>query len=186
MGLLLRTERLEISPLAEADLEAFVAYRRDPDVARYQSWTPDYTQTDARSLLAAQPSTTLPVPGDWVQLALHPVGLSQGMTLIGDVAIGTDPVQPDTYELGVTLAPAHHGQGFAREALAAVLEALFAAHGAHRIVMQGDARNAAVLRLLRRLGLRHEGAVLEGDWFKGEWTTLERFALLRREWQERR
>ena len=49
--------------------------------------------------------------------------------------------------------------------------------------MQGDARNGAVLALMRRLGLRHEGAIVEGDWFTGEWTTLERFALLRREWQ---
>ena len=51
--------------------------------------------------------------------------------------------------------------------------------------MQGDARNDPVLRLMRRLGLRHEGSILEGDWFKGEWTTLERFALLRREWSAR-
>jgi len=182
MGFVLRTERLEISPLAESDLEAFVAYRRDPDVARYQSWLPDYSLADARSLLAAQPGTTLPETGGWVQLALRPISASYGSTLIGDVAIGTDAVQPDTYELGVTLAPAHQGQGFAREALAAVLEALFAAHGAHRIVMQGDARNASVLRLLRHLGLRHEGTVLEGDWFKGEWSTLERFAVLDREW----
>jgi RimJ/RimL family protein N-acetyltransferase len=31
--------------------------------------------------------------------------------------------------------------------------------------------------------MRHEGAAVDGDWFKGEWTTLERFALLRREWR---
>jgi RimJ/RimL family protein N-acetyltransferase len=51
--------------------------------------------------------------------------------------------------------------------------------------MQGDARNAAVLALMRRLGFRHEGSIVEGDWFKGEWTTLECFALLRREWAAR-
>jgi len=38
---------------------------------------------------------------------------------------------------------------------------------------------------MQRLSLRHEGSVLEGDWFKGEWTTLERYALLRREWEPR-
>jgi len=184
MGFVLRTERLEISPLAESDLEAFVAYRRDPDVARYQSWLPDYSLADARSLLAAQPGTTLPGPGGWVQLALRPLSTVRGSTtLIGDVAIGTDAVQPDTYELGVTLAPAHQGNGYAREALTAVVDALMDAHGAHRVVMQGDARNASVLCLMRRLGLRHEGTVLERDWFKGEWSTLERFAVLAREWR---
>lgn len=32
------TERLELRLLAHEDVPAFVAYRRDPDVARYQSW----------------------------------------------------------------------------------------------------------------------------------------------------
>lgn len=119
-----------------------------------------------------------------MQLALRPRG-DDGRTLLGDVAVGADSVQPDTYELGVTLAPAHQGRGIAREALEAVIEHLFRDRGAHRIVMQGDARNEPVLRLMAALGLRHEGAIVDGDWFKEEWTTLERFALLRREWLAR-
>lgn len=47
------------------------------------------------------------------------------------------------------------------------------------------ATNEPVLRLVGRLGLRHEGSAVEGDWFKGEWTTLVRFALLAREWRDR-
>lgn len=185
MTLVLRTERLAISPLGESDLDAFVAYRRHPDVARYQSWSPEYSLTDARALLAAQPSTTLPAPGDWLQLALHRREQPSEARLVGDIAIGRDAAQPDTYELGVTLAPAHHGRGYAQEALTAALDALLGSHGAHRVVMQADARNESVLRLMGRLGLRHEGAAVEGDWFKGEWTTLMRFALLAREWRDR-
>lgn len=105
--------------------------------------------------------------------------------LVGDVAVGADGEQPDSFELGVTLAPAHHGKGYAREALDVVLRALMDERGAHRVVRQGDARNAPVLALMKRLGLRHEGTVLDGEWFKGEWTTLERYALLDREWRAR-
>ncbi|GAA1693064.1 hypothetical protein GCM10009792_11180 [Microcella alkalica] len=53
------------------------------------------------------------------------------------------------------------------------------------VVMQGDARNEPVLVLMRQLGLRHEGSLVEGDWFKGEWTTLERFVIFDREWRAR-
>lgn len=186
MSVLLRTERLSIAPLGVGDLEAFVAYRRHPDVARFQGWTPDYSVADARALIEGQPSGPLPPPGEWLQVALHAhPDPAAGPVLVGDVAIGCDAVHPDTYELGVTIAPEHQGSGYAREALTAVVDALMGAHGAHRIVMQCDARNEPVRRLVGRLGLRHEGAALEGDWFKGEWTTLERFALLRREWAAR-
>lgn len=185
MSLRLATERREISPLVPADISAFVAYRRIAEVARYQSWSPDYSLGDAESLVAAQPRSGIPAAGEWVQLAVRDRLAAGSVELVGDVAIGADAVQPDTYELGVTLDPRHQGHGYATEALEVVIQWLMAERGAHRIVMQGDARNTAVLALMRRLGLRHEGAILEGDWFKGEWTTLERFALLRHEWAAR-
>ena len=47
---------------------------------------------------------------------------------------------------------------------------------------QADDRNAAVHRLLERLGFRCGRALVEADWFKGEWTTLRIYAVLRREW----
>ena len=34
----IETARLRLRRFAEADLPAFIAYRNDPDVARYQSW----------------------------------------------------------------------------------------------------------------------------------------------------
>lgn len=186
MRLVLITPRLEISPLGTDDIPSFVAYRRVPEVARYQSWGADYSTADAEALVAAQPASGIPEPGEWVQLGLRAPAASGGPhLLVGDVAVGVDAEQPDSYELGVTLAPAHQGRGYAAEALSTVIDWLMSERGAHRIVMQGDARNTAVLALMGRLGLRHEGSIVEGDWFKGEWTTLERFALLRRKWAAR-
>lgn len=182
-GIRLETERLVIEPLVETDIPSFVAYRSEPAVARFQSWSADFSLDDGAALVGSQPAG-FPAAGEWVQLALRPRA-EHASALLGDVAVGADAVQPDTYELGVTLAPAHQGEGIAREALTALIEHLFGDRGAHRIVMQGDARNEPVLRLMVSLGLRHEGTIVEGDWFKGEWTTLERFALLRREWLAR-
>jgi RimJ/RimL family protein N-acetyltransferase len=34
--------------------------------------------------------------------------------------------------------------------------------------------------------LRLEATYVDGEWFKGEWTTLLVYALLRREWEGRR
>jgi RimJ/RimL family protein N-acetyltransferase len=40
------TERPLLRPLQLEDVPAFAAYRRDPDVARYQSWDTAYSQAD--------------------------------------------------------------------------------------------------------------------------------------------
>jgi RimJ/RimL family protein N-acetyltransferase len=175
----IETERLSLRPFQAEDLAAFAAYRREPEVARYQSWDTAYSLADAERFLAEQQGLVFGQPGEWVQLAA--VERITG-ELIGDCAVRVLAGQPATAELGVTLAPEHQGRGLANEALAAVIGRLFGEHGMHRIYAETDDRNAGVHRLLERLGFRCEARLVEADWFKGEWTTLRVFALLSREW----
>ena len=48
-----------------------------------------------------------------------------------------------------------------------------------------DARNDAVQALLARAGMRQESRQVDADWCKGEWTTVDGFAVLRGEWLRR-
>ena len=105
------------------------------------------------------------------------------MTVCGDCVVRIDADQPGTAEVGFTLAPHHQGCGLAAETLAAVITKLFDEHKLHRVYAQADDRNDAVHRLLERLRFRCEARLIEADWFKGEWTTLRIFAVLRREWE---
>ncbi|MEO6200543.1 MAG: GNAT family protein [Cryobacterium sp.] len=188
----LLTERLSIAPLGDADAAAFARYRQDPDVARFQSWSTDFSAADASGLLAGQPPGALPAAGGWLQLAVRSrdragrpgdePGDRTG-ALLGDVAVHAVADQPDTMELGVTFAREHQGRGYATEAVLAVLGDLFERHGVHRVIAHCDARNDAVGALLRRVGMRQEAREIEADWFKGEWTTLDSYALLAREWR---
>ena len=171
------TPRLRLRPFYADDLAAFVAYRSHPDVARHQSWDTSFSMADAEEFLASQQGVELGTPGSWLQLAA--VDRQTG-TLCGDCAVRIDV--PATAEVGVTFAPAHQGSGLATEALKAVISELFAEHGLHRVYAQADDRNVAVQRLLERLGLRCEARLVEADWFKGDWTTLRIYAVLRREW----
>jgi RimJ/RimL family protein N-acetyltransferase len=173
------TERLCLRPFRAEDLPALVAYRSAPDVARYQSWDTTYSTADAERFLASQQKVEFGQPGEWVQLAA--VDRVSG-ELCGDCAVRVASDQPATAELGVTPAPAHQGRGLASEALAAVIARLFEEHDIHRIYAETDDRNDGVHRLLERLGFRCEARFVEADWFKGEWTTLRVYAILRREW----
>jgi RimJ/RimL family protein N-acetyltransferase len=173
------TPRLRLRPFEAADLPAFVAYRSHPDVARYQSWDTTYSLADAEGFLASQRGLELGAPGEWMQLAAIDRGTG---ALFGDCAVRVLDDQPATAEVGVTFAPERQGTGLATEALGAVISTLFAQHGLHRVFAETDDRNAAVHRLLERLGLRCEARLVEADWFKDEWTTVRVFAVLRREW----
>jgi RimJ/RimL family protein N-acetyltransferase len=98
------------------------------------------------------------------------------------VAIG----QPASAEIGVALARESRGRGVATEALTALLTELFERLGLHCVFAEADDRNLPVQRLLERLGFRCEARLVEADWFKGEWSTLRVYAVLKREWRARR
>ena len=175
------TERLLLRPFQTSDLEAFVAYRSDPEVARYQSWEPAYSLADAELFLDSQRGLVFGQPGEWVQLAIVDRKTS---ALYGDCAVRVVTDRPATAEIGVTLAQTSQRKGLATEALTAVLTELFEQHGIHRVVAETDDRNLAVGRLLERLGFRCEARLIEADWFKGDWSTLRMYAMLNREWRD--
>lgn len=150
------------------------AYRQNPDIARFQSWAPTYGVTDARRLIAAQPAGFPPAAGQWLQLAVRD---GRDTILLGDVAVHTLE-EPDSYEVGVTLAPGSQGMGIATEALQAVLAVLYTEFDAHRVVAFCDTRNLRVANVLRRLGMRRESRQVDAEYLKGEWTTVDGYALL--------
>jgi RimJ/RimL family protein N-acetyltransferase len=170
----LRGERITIEPLCERDIAEFVAYRREPEVARWQSWTTDFSASDAQTLLTVQQGWQFPPPGQWLQLAVRDLDGH----LLGDLALHSLADQPDSYEIGFTLAPAAQGRGYATEAVLVLLRYLFTVRGAHRVIASADARNTASSALLARVGMRAESHQVDADWFKGEWTTLDGFAML--------
>lgn len=170
----LSTPRLVLRALTPNDLGAFVAYRSDPEVARWQSWDAPYPAASAAALFADASADRPPTPGEWRQVA---VARADDDALLGDVAFHRSDDGKQA-ELGVTLARGHQGQGYAREALAALIGWLFDEVGLHRVVANCDPRNVAVAKLLRGLGMREEGLFVASLWWKGEWADEQWFALL--------
>jgi RimJ/RimL family protein N-acetyltransferase len=74
--------------------------------------------------------------------------------------------------------PDHTGQGFATEAVRAVLGLAFDFYRMHRVVAQLDARNERSARLCERVGMRREGHLRQDWWSKGEWTDTLVYGLL--------
>ena len=178
----LRSPRLTLRPVARADAAAICGYRSDPEVARYQSWE-SFGPADAAALVDAQAGTQPGTPGTWFQLAL--VESATG-NVVGDCGLHCRRDDPRQAEVGITVAPARQGRGYAAEAVAAVVDYLFAELGMHRVTAVTDAENAPAAALFRRLGFRREAHFVEHLWFKGRWGGEFVFALLHREWEQRR
>ncbi|CAE7216492.1 p20 [Symbiodinium natans] len=132
------TERLRLRPFAEKDLESFAAYRRDPEVARFQSWDAEaYTLEKAKQLFETS-CQEFNVPGTWYQMAVADAETDE---LVGDCAIHflEDGQQ---VEIGYTLAREHQGKGFAREAVDSLVHFLFFVLKKRRIAATTDVLNA--------------------------------------------
>jgi RimJ/RimL family protein N-acetyltransferase len=106
--------------------------------------------------------------------------------VIGDVVLIWSSREHATGEIGYVFHPDHSGQGFATEAVRALLDIAFGTYRFHRVTARIDARNLASLRLAERVGMRQEAHLVENEWFKGSWSDVIDFAMLQREWLSNR
>ena len=147
LGLPLQTSRVTVRPLRPSDLAQFCRYRADPVVGRYQSWSP---MSEERSLdfLREMSTAGALVPDKWIQLA---IASRETDLLIGDIGLFLDR-DAESAEIGFTLARESQGRGLASEAVALVVESVFASSRVVKVRGVTDARNAASIRLLERVG----------------------------------
>jgi RimJ/RimL family protein N-acetyltransferase len=179
----LQTNRLILRPLQGTDLEAFSAYRSDPEVARYQSWNVPFTPAQAEEFLERMESAPAGTPGVWLQLGVE---RRAEPGLIGDCAFQVLADDDRQARIGFTFGRAHQRQGYATEAVRRLLDFLFDDMRLHRVSAVCDARNAASARLMERIGMRREAHFLENIRFKGEWGSEYSYAMLEREWRAAR
>ena len=176
--MLIATERLALRRFRDSDAGTLAAYRSDPSVARYQSWSAPYPLPRARAAVAALAAGDPDSPG-WFQYAIE--RRADGRH-IGDVGVHLHENRRQA-EIGFTLARAFHGHGYATEAVRAVVDDLLRVRGLHKVAVECDARNTASARLLERVGFRREGYRRSHTWFKNEWTDDLLYGLLATEWR---
>jgi RimJ/RimL family protein N-acetyltransferase len=84
------------------------------------------------------------------------------------------------------LLPDYHGEGYATEALALLLDHVFDAHDARGVEARVFSHNDASQALLDRLGFTREGELRENRFVEGAYRDEYVYGLLREEWVEDR
>jgi RimJ/RimL family protein N-acetyltransferase len=172
----LRSARLILRNFRADDVDAFVAYRNHPEVARYQSW--ESCSEEEASRLVEKQHGRQPAAGEWFQIA---IALGGNDALVGDCGLKLHEDAPRA-TIGITLARPHQGRGFAHEALMCLFDRLFGKAGIERVLADTDPENVSAWRLLERLGMRREEHRRGSLWFKGRWADEYLYAILREEW----
>jgi RimJ/RimL family protein N-acetyltransferase len=175
--MLITTDRLVLRRFRAVDAARLAEYRSDPDVARYQSWDAPFPLLRAETAVANFMASDPDLAG-WFQYAVE---RTADHTLIGDVAVHLHENLMQA-EIGFTLAPDSQKQGYATEAVRAVLDRLFRVQGLHKVTGECDARNTASAALMERLGFTREGLLRQQTYIKGEWTDDLLYGLLATEW----
>ena len=172
----LQTDRLTLRQLTMEDIEFIFQHFHDPRVTQYLMDEPpvaDYAQAQAI-----------------IDFYLEPEGKTHnrwGIVRKGDQRlIGTCGYHKWVKahcraEIGYDLAPDCWGQGYMTEALRAAIQHGFEHMGLNRIDALVYTHNDRSIRLLQRLGFRHEGLLRDYFCLDGVFYDHDLFALLRRE-----
>ncbi len=158
---LLTTVRTIVRPALASDADALHASRGQMPFDRQTR-----SLAETRKLIADMDRRPVHDAAGWQQFAV--LARASG-AFLGDIGVNFDTPRNRQAEIGFAFAPFARRQGFATEAVGAMVSHLFA-RGRHRLIAQTDMRNIATQRLLERLQFRREAVHLksweeDGVWF---------------------
>lgn len=139
----LKTQRLLLRAARPDDAEELHKIFKSEAAMRYWSSLPHSNLEETRDWLNGMLSITDKQGEDFV--------IERDGSVIGKAGLYRFP------EIGFILSPEHWGQGFAREALIAIIDRAFTVHKLSQIVADVDPRNSASLSLLAGLGFQRTG-----------------------------
>jgi len=173
----LHTDRLLLRRFRPDDVDDALAYRDDPELARYLPHIPQpFTRADAEAFVARN------IDEPWDLLPTFAVVLEN--TVIGTVNLDIDPTHR-TANLGFALARAHWGKGLATEAARAVVAWAFSSLDLAQLTAAADARNLRSRRVLTKLGMQLETILVSHERARDGVFDTARYLLPREAWQPR-
>jgi RimJ/RimL family protein N-acetyltransferase len=173
----LRTTRLLLRPLGEADAPSLFEAFSDPRVMRYWS-TPAWSSLDEAHALVERDLKAM-ASGEHIRLGIE---RREDRRLLGNCTLFKIDEQCQRAEIGYGLAYAAWGHGYMHEALLALLDFGFAELKLNRVEADIDPRNEPSARSLERLGFRKEGYLRE-RWIVGaEVSDSALYGLLLSDW----
>jgi RimJ/RimL family protein N-acetyltransferase len=175
----LHTARLLLRPFTPADTDAIYVLHSSPRVLRYWDSPPWKARTQAERFITV--CGQLEQEGTGARLAIE---RTTDRAFIGWCCLVKWNPDYRSATLGYCLEVAAWGQGFASEAVHALLQWAFGTLDLNWVQAETDTRNAASGRVLEKLRFVREGTLREDCVVDGEVSDTFVYSLLRREWEQ--
>jgi len=165
-----------------SDLQDLHEYQSNPEIVRYIPW-PESTLDDVREHINKTIGTgkfELREDDDYIVIVWE---LKSSGKVIGQSNMALVSKEHKASNIGWVTHQDYQRQGYAFEASKSLLNHAFSNLNVHRVVADIDTRVPESAALARKLGMRHEGTFLDGEFFKGEWCDMWLYAILKREFR---
>ena len=174
----IETPRLVIRRFAPGDWKDLMELTADEALFQYTVGRP-LAEEEVLRWLESDPHVKFTTPNQTLYLALE---TREPAKLVGYIGLTQTEPHPLTADLSIFVNTAFQRQGFALEALDAVMGFCFEGVNLHRLTASCDSRNTAARGLFEKLGLRREGEFLKDQMRDGEWANTVWYAALREEY----
>ncbi len=174
----LDTPRLRLRMFTADDLADAVPLYTDPQVCRHLNMVPDADEAAVRTRLDRFVS-------DYGRGTLHlwAVARQEDNRAMGAIVLKRSAEGWPSANIGYAFARAYWGNGYATEALRAVVDLSFAVVALHRLDIDHFPENTASARVISKNGFYYEGYLHEAAHSKGLIRSLRQYCLLRSEWE---
>ena len=174
----LSTARLTLRMVEDTDADDFQRICSDAEIASWAGAIPiPYPEGEAAGWIASQREQL--ARGEGSSFAI--VETSSGR-VVGDVSLRVEPVDHRA-EIGFILDRAHWGNGYATEAVAAVVRSAFEDMGLNRLYAYVYVTNAASIRVFEKLGFVREARLRENAMHNGAFEDDWLYAMIRADWE---
>lgn len=170
----LTTPRLVLRRFTAADWKDLLAIMSDKDMFLHLDGQP-LDEDQILRWLDGDPHVKLTTPNQPFHLGMQ---IKPDGPLIGFIALRFPENTPWQSTLTAFVNRQHQRQGFATEALKAVLIFCFDAIGLHRVAAHCSSSDPAACRLFEKAGLRREGEFRKDRWLHGAWVNTACFGML--------
>ena len=171
----IRTKRLLLRSFRPSDIDDVYEYAQDPDWGRFLPLPQPYLRSDAEEFVARQRAVTWSNEPSWAIVL-------QGK-VIGALNFHDLNRERRTAALGYAVARAHWSQGFATEAVKAVMPAAFTNLNLISIWAMADVRNIGSQRVMEKAGMIRKRMVQEDSPSGGPPVDMVLYAILREDWE---
>lgn len=183
----LETARLLLRAARPADDADLFDYARDPEVARFTTWEPHASLTDAQQFLArVLDDYRIGKIGYWAIEHQNDGKLIGAVGLTGNITPAETPPQfiHARAELAYVLARPYWNQGLMTEAAREVLQFGFTQWNLNRIEARCLVENLASARVMEKLGMKFEGTLRQQIHIKGAFRDVKIYAILKSDWHK--